>query len=537
MLTVMPILEIHQTGILVSRKRIDYFTGVFMTARGEIESTLQAWAKWPEFNIRSLIQTREFLFGTKYNGTRGPDGQPYSVRPAGALSLDLMPILDTSKPPKRWLELREMGEESEHTPGTGKTVLGNLIQDNPNESEQLRWLRNYRYVDQVLKGVLRPPKVDDKGFVLHEDIPDEEDAAGMFAGVADNLSGMIYEKGLAAVICADGRVRTHMYPTTETGRWRSARFNCQNFAKRRDADYKLILKEHYTHKLRSILMASPGCVLIEADFKSAELYGMAIMSGDPLLLEHCRRNQLPESDPDYYDIHSHVAVDAFHLACPPTKKGLESIGKIALRVGAKNVIFGVAYGRMAKAIALQCKEEGNPITEEEAQSIIDSIFARYSKLLPFFESARQRALNERWLCTCFGRYRRFPVPADRNTAGEFERQAMNFGIQSLVASCADRALAYLQDYRDNVLRNPSMFRILLQIHDAVLLEVPYKYVKEVVAHVLPLNMTDRVSIYPTDLAGKPDGRGPYHLGVDIEVYKHWGEKLPESVAQQIALAA
>ena len=96
-----------------------------------------------------------------------------------------------------------------------------------------------------------------------------------------------------------------------------------------------------------MLMASPGNVLVEADFIGAELFGMARMAGDAAMIDHCLRNQLPEDDKNYYDIHSNVAVFAFKLSCPPTKKGLQSIGKEHLRIVAKSVIFGIAYGRGA----------------------------------------------------------------------------------------------------------------------------------------------------------------------------------------------
>ena len=82
-------------------------------------------------------------------------------------------------------------------------------------------------------------------------------------------------------------------------------------------------------------------MFIESDFTGAELAVMAWISGDPNMIEHVRRNALSEDDPDYYDIHSHIAVKAFHLDCEPTKKGLASIHAKHLRVAAKAVVFGI----------------------------------------------------------------------------------------------------------------------------------------------------------------------------------------------------
>lgn len=92
----------------------------------------------------------------------------------------------------------------------------------------------------------------------------------------------------------------------------------------------------------------------------------------------------------------------------------------------------VAYGRGAKAIALASKEEGIEITVEEAQSIVNAIFAMYPGLVPMFNACKMRAASRnsrqpaRWLQGSFGRYRRFPVATDDKVKGDFERQAQNF---------------------------------------------------------------------------------------------------------------
>ncbi len=226
--------------------------------------------------------------------------------------------------------------------------------------------------------------------------------------------------------------------------------------------------------------------------------------------------------PDYYDIHSNVAVLAFQLKCHPSKQGLKSIGKAHFRTLAKNVIFGIAYGRQAKAIALQAREQGINVTPDEAQKVIDAIFQMYPELPSFFAEASARALNERWLCHPFGRLRRFPCVNDYKLEGEFERQAMNFPIQGMIASAVDRGLAYLQDIitkqgLDDVIR------VLLQIHDAGLVECKFDMVEHAIK-LIEWAMVEMVEIWPTNLAGVPRGDGPYRLGLDFEVSKHWGEK-------------
>ena len=80
------------------------------------------------------------------------------------------------------------------------------------------------------------------------------------------------------------------------------------------------------------------------------------------------------------------------------------------------------------------------------------------------------------------------------------------------------------------MRKPELFKILLQIHDAVLLEVPYEHVRVVAEDILPFAMRDCVPIFPTDLEGKATTKDPYYLGVEADMMLHWGEKLSDEKA-------
>lgn len=556
------VLEIHQTGITVDRGRIDFLTSRFLEAKLNMEKELRDIIKWPDFNIRSTQHVKEFLFGHKLNGKIDKDtGKTIRIRPPGAISLNLKPIFDTSKPPKLWTEILKVGKTDEHSPSTDKQVLSLLAREHADSPitvlheeihgatayeyetfEQnahlagltrgglVNRVRDYRFIDQVLKTVLRAPAVDaeTKEVVYDEDGNQE------------------YEDGLASMCCDDGRVRTYIYQTKETGRWSSARPNLQNISKQRDPDYKRLLGDEYKYSLRSVLKAAPGHVLIEADYVGAELFGMAIMSGDENMIDHAMRNQLPEDHEDFYDIHSNVACFAFKLDCAPTKSGLAAIGKKSIRIVAKSVIFGIAYGRGAKAIAVAAKEQGIDVTVDEAQAVIDAIFQMYPRLEPFFAECRARAtgtfidpdtgpVKYNYLCNCFGRFRRFPDSSnDRSLAAEFERQAMNYPIQSMIASAMSRAIAYLHDYKMRMLKkhNKNLFNIVLQIHDAILFEVPYKHVKHFCEYVLPKYMRDSVEIIPTNLDGMPTGTQGYKLGIEADVMDHWGEVVSHEKAEK-----
>lgn len=516
------ILEIHQQGLLVCRDRIKDLTDKFVTARQVVEQRIREQARWPEMNLRSLIHVKEYLFGTELNGVfkagknNRAEGEYFRVRPAGAVSLRIVPLTDTGKPPKKWTDIVAAGKEREHNPSTGKIALAILAQDNEHVGTQVNDLRDYRFLDQVVKTVLREPEQDAEGYT-----------------VIDDDGNPVYEAGLPSCIDVDNRVRTSVRATAETGRWKSSRPNLQNISSARDKDYRRLLgKENYKHKLRSIFMADPGEVLIEADYKGAELYAAAIVAGDDNLISHAQRNQLDDGEtpgkpmhPDYYDIHSNVAVNAFKLTCAPIKQILEDLGLKHLRIAAKSVIFGLFYGRGAKAIAFAVKAEGVSITENEAQKIIDSVFEAYPRLLPYFAACRERATEERWLCSSSGRFRRFPPTSDRKTVGEFERQAMNFGIQGLVASCLNRGAANMTAIRDNLVPEfgHKIFNWKLTIHDAILIGCKPQYAEYLKDELIPYAMCKSVPIYPADLNGIPNGRGPYFLGVDTHVFSRWGE--------------
>jgi DNA polymerase I-like protein with 3'-5' exonuclease and polymerase domains len=198
----------------------------------------------------------------------------------------------------------------------------------------------------------------------------------------------------------------------------------------------------------------------------------------------------------------------------------------------------VAYGRAAKAIALAVREQKVEISEQEAQQVIDTLFVQYPKLRPYFESCCERATKERWLCNCYGRFRHFPEVEDRKAAGEFERQAMNFPIQSAIASALDRGVMELYEARDKMEKKygEKPFVFCLTIHDAVLIQAKARYVDELVGGgVIETAMCKKHPIYPADLSGMPLPGGPYHLGLDFEVSEFWSEPISDDRKRELGI--
>jgi uracil-DNA glycosylase family 4 len=513
-----------------------------------------------------------------------PDGDPTQAK-LFPIPLDLTPIKTTGKPPKPWERVVADGETDRYNPSSDKETLGILAHDNA----LVRLLLDIRFLGHVGTSVLRPPRPPAAttvsaggravaarlGALLDGDDPVTADG-DVRAGRAIELDDPVpapaagpgepdevgpedeeYDGGFLHYMDDDGRVRSHFY-VAETGRCTSARPNCQNFAKQRDPDYQRILgyrddkkgKEiapyrHvfgglcYKHAIRTICRASPGCVLIEPDLKSAEIAMLAWEADDQTMIDDVRRAMLPEDHPDFIDLHAATAIAAFHLDCPPTKEGLDAIGMLHIRTPAKNVRFGVPYGRSAAAIARQCREQGAPVSERDAQKLIDGWHARYVNGSRFLARCERRPVDPGWMAGPFKRLRRFPETSDHTVLEEMKRQAKNFTIQNGVADAISEAIYNIINYRE-ANRSEGTFRIVLQIHDALLLEVPIEHVPWVWDRVLPLCMEERVPVTPLDLDGGDtilQGRPPYHFGIDRELYINWGEKLSWGTERENLLKA
>jgi DNA polymerase I-like protein with 3'-5' exonuclease and polymerase domains len=491
----LPILEMEMTGLRVSRGQLEQQAVHFRVSREDQERRIREWADWPTFNHRSVQHCREFLFGEALSGrVDRVTGQPIRIRPEGARSLALTPVKTSKKPAHDWSEIVERCETTQHGPSTDKETLSILASGCP----QAGWLRDLRFIDQVLKTVLH--------------IPTASDAA----------VGRRSRTSLIAHTHADGRIRTHFFQTLVTGRYSSSRPPLQNIGKRREVDYERILGTSYLAPLRSAFEASPGHVLVEADYVGAELAAMAWLSGDEMMIEHVRRNGLPDGNPEHYDIHSNVAVRAFRLECQPTKQALMGAGSGHLRSVAKTVVFGIAYGRGPRAIRRSALEEGTDLSVDEAQGVIDAIFDMYPKLRSFFDACRGRASHPGWLENVYGRRRRFHDRHDPDQRWRRENQAKNFPVQSLIADAISRSLDKLHSYRETDAGRGLGYRIVLQIHDSVVLEVPVHELRQVVDEVIPACLIDAVPIIPRQPDGTRVERGPYHFAIETEVFERWG---------------
>jgi uracil-DNA glycosylase len=274
---------------------------------------------------------------------------------------------------------------------------------------------------------------------------------------------------------------------------------------------------------RSIIRAKPGWLLVNADLMGAEIATAAWFSGDRLLIDHARRNTLPEDHPDYLDLHADLAKRSFGLE--GTLAEIKEKFK-HLRVGAKRSRFGHYYGASPDTILRKAQEESADITLEQIQAIVHGHDEAHPTLAAFFATARGRVSRPGHLCNGFGGRRRFRPSRDRDLLAGQEREAQNWTCQGLVADAVANALGELWlELRLRQLRS----RIVLTVHDSIMLECPLAEVALVHDVLLPLCMSERTAIVPTDFDGNPVlGRGPYHFGIDREVCVRWGEKLEEA---------
>ena len=168
------------------------------------------------------------------------------------------------------------------------------------------------------------------------------------------------------------------------------------------------------------------------------------------------------------------------------------------------------------------KNETLPILQSPFPSANSSSKERitsYPNLLPFFERCAKRVETHGYLVNAFGRYRRFPTPIDDEQLKRFGRQAKNFPIQGLVADVVNQAVSHICRLRDQW---GLQSKLVLQIHDAIILEVPEAEVKIVYEKLLPQAMVKSVPIWSTDLDRNVQNETPYFLGIDRTVFREWG---------------
>ncbi len=249
-----------------------------------------------------------------------------------------------------------------------------------------------------------------------------------------------------------GRVHTSYQPTgAATGRLSSNDPNLQNIPARTDAG----------RRIRSAFVPADGMLFLASDYSQVELRVLAHLTGDEALTTAFRAGE---------DIHRYTAAQVFGV--------VPDLVTDQMRTGAKAVNFGILYGMSEFRLA---REQG--MTRTEAKRFIQTYFERFHSVRDYIESVREQALRDGAVRTLFGRVRWFPQLRQRISRVAQEqalRAAVNTTIQGTAADLMKLAMLAV----DRELSSAgSHARVLLQVHDELLLEVPEDALEETAATV------------------------------------------------------
>ncbi|MDR1251231.1 MAG: DNA polymerase I [Treponema sp.] len=260
-----------------------------------------------------------------------------------------------------------------------------------------------------------------------------------------------YVDTLADMADKEGRIHTNFVQTgTATGRLSSREPNMQNIP----------IRAEEGRRIREAFVASPGSLLISADYNQIELVVLAHLSEDENLIAAFKEGK---------DVHARTAALIFGID--------ESEVKIEQRRIAKTINFGVMYGMSAFRLS---NELG--ISRTDATNFITAYFNTYAGVRRFIEDLIKKSEETGYASTISGRRRYISTINSRNKSEKSaaERIAVNTPIQGSAADIVKTAMLHV-DRRLTAEQSPA--RLLLQVHDELILECPRESVAAAVTLV------------------------------------------------------
>jgi DNA polymerase I len=282
---------------------------------------------------------------------------------------------------------------------------------------------------------------------------------------------------LPEMIGADGRLHTTFnQAVAATGRLSTSNPNLQ----------AIPIRTELGREIRSAFVAQDGSQLLSADYSQIELRILAHVSGEPKLRAAFAAGE---------DIHAATAAEVLGTEPAALTKDERAIAKM--------INFGIVYGISAHGLSQNLQ-----IPREEAQKYIDTYLARFPHVQDFIARTIEQATNDGYVTSLLGRRR--PVPeirtSSRQTRALGERLAVNFVMQGSNADIIKVAMLAI----DRRLRDEGRSaRLVLQVHDELLLEVPEAEVRAV------------REIVKEEMCGAYDLDPP--LAVDVGVGENWAE--------------
>ena len=282
---------------------------------------------------------------------------------------------------------------------------------------------------------------------------------------------------LPELIGEDGRLHTTInQAVASTGRLSTTNPNLQSIP----------IRTELGREIRSAFVAEPGFRLVSADYSQVELRILAHVSGEPKLREAFAQGE---------DIHAATASEVLGVPRAELTKDQRNVAKM--------VNFGIIYGISAFGLS-----ENLEIPREQAQQYIDAYLARFPHVQDFIQRTIEQATRDGYSTTLLGRRRLAPElrASNRQTRGFGERLAVNFVMQGTAADIIKTAMVSIhRRLRDE----GRAARLVLQVHDELLLEVP----EVELSGVKELVRAEMVGAYPLDPP----------LAVDIGAGDDWNE--------------
>lgn len=270
-----------------------------------------------------------------------------------------------------------------------------------------------------------------------------------------------YVEGLLKVIDEDGKIHTRFNQAlTQTGRLSSTDPNLQNIPIRLDEGRKI---------RKAFVPSEEGWKIVAADYSQIELRVLAHISGDDNLIEAFKQGM---------DIHTKTAMDVFGVK--------ERDVTANMRRSAKAVNFGIVYGISDYGLS-----QGLGITRKEAAEFIERYFESYPKVKEYTEKIIEKGREQGYVETLLHRRRYLPDLTSKNfnRRSFAERTAMNTPIQGTAADIIKKAMV---DMASEFEKEQLKSRMLLQVHDELIFEVPedeLEKVLELVPQVMERAMT------------------------------------------------
>ena len=249
-----------------------------------------------------------------------------------------------------------------------------------------------------------------------------------------------YADGLLKVISEDGRIHTSFQMTvTDTGRLSSREPNLQNIP----------IRKKLGAQIRGMFVASPGKVLVDADYSQIELRLLAHISDDKTMQEAFLSGE---------DFHAVTASQVFETPLAEVSP--------ALRSRAKAVNFGIVYGISAFSLA-----QDIGVWPNEAKAYMEAYLSKYHGVRDYMEHIKEQAKADGYVTTLYGRRREMPElkSSNFNVRSFGERVALNMPIQGTAADIIKLAMVHVYE---RLKAEGLEAKLLLQVHDELIVECP-----------------------------------------------------------------